>query len=169
MTSRPTNPGQSAQPTQPVGSSPTPPAQKTSDQLPKTWHFGIKGGQGVSQKTTTPIQEDFRLPLKRVGLAFVGLFATIWLASAVYGVVAGFISGRKPQVTASPAATKPEQTKTDACSGMTAKMLAAKVNAKQVDKVFWQKHPDKLNKPIGNDVTLRQEWCQIAAELVSKK
>ncbi len=167
MTSRPTNPGQSAQPTQPAGS--TPPTQKTSGQLPKTWQFGIKGEQGFSQKTTTPIQEDFKLPLKRVGLAFVGLFVTIWLASAVYGVVSGFFSGRKPQATASPAATKPEQTKTDACSGMTAKMLAVKVSTKQVDKIFWQKHPDKLNKPIGNDATLRQEWCQIATELVGKK
>jgi hypothetical protein len=164
MTSRPTNPGQSAQPTQPVS-----PAQKTSDQLPKTWQFGIKGEQGVRQKTTTPIQEDFKLPLKRVGLAFVGLFATVWLVSAVYGAISGLISGRKPQATASPAATKPDQAKADACSGMTAKMSAAKVSAKQVDKIFWQKHPDKLNKSIGNDATLRQEWCQIAADLVGKK
>jgi hypothetical protein len=172
MTSHPTNPGQ---PPEPSGSQPTRPAQspeaaqKTSYQLPKTWQFGIRGEQGVSQKTTTPMQDDFKLPLKRVGVVFVGLFATVWLVSVVYGMVTGLFSGRKPQVVASPAATVPEQVKTDSCSGMTAKMSAAKVTSKQVDKIFWQKHPDKLNKLIGNDAVLRQEWCQIAGELAGKK
>jgi hypothetical protein len=172
MSSRPTNPGQSSNPPEPIGSQPThspAAAKKTSYQLPKTWQFGIKKEKGVTQKTTTPMGQDFKMPLRRVGLALFALFIVIWLISSVYGAVTGFFSNRKPQVAVSPVAVAPEQAKTDICNGMTAKMLAAKVSSKQVDKVFWQKHPDKLNKPIGNDAVLRQEWCKIAEELVGKK
>jgi hypothetical protein len=176
MTSRPTNPGQSAQPTQPItppvpqanSNQPQQPTAKTSDQLPKTWHFGITGDKGISQKTAVPLKEDFKLPLKRVGLAFVALFAVVWSISSVSGVLSGVLSGftnKKPQVAASPTA----QNRKDACQGMTAKMVSAKITSKQVDQAFWKKHPDKLNKPIGTDPALRQEWCQIAGELIGNR
>jgi hypothetical protein len=168
MTSQPTNP---IQPTSPAQSANA--AQQVSEQLPKTWYFGISGERGLSQKTIPPIQDDFKQPLKRVGLAFVGLFAIICLVTAVYKVfIKNFPSH---STTATPSATVPVE-QADACSGMTAKMQTAKVSSRQVDKIFWQKHPDKLNKPIaplapkaiGNDPALRQEWCQIAGELVGR-
>jgi hypothetical protein len=169
MTSQPTNPGQqnissSSQTTQQA--QPANAAQKISEQLPKTWYFGISGERGLSQKTIPPIQEDFKQPLKRVGLTFVGLFAIIFLVTAVYKF---FIKNFPSHSTAAaPSANVPVE-QADACSGMTAKMQTAKVSSRQVDKIFWQKHPDKLNKPIGNDPALRQEWCQTAGELVGTR
>jgi hypothetical protein len=132
--------------------------------LPETWQFGIAGEKGISQKTTTSLRQDFKMPLRRVGITFVGIFILCWLISIVYGLATQVFSAQKDPITVIPL-----QSKNDACSGITRKMLLAKVSSRQVDQVFWQKHPDKLNKQIGNDEILRQKWCQTAEELVKKK
>jgi pSer/pThr/pTyr-binding forkhead associated (FHA) protein len=157
----PTNP---AQPTNPLKSSVLRAHQQISQiLLPETWQFGIAGEKGISQKTTTSLRQDFKIPIRRVGITFAGLFILCWLISTIYGLANQFFLARKDPVT-----TIPEQLKNDACSGMTAKMLVAKVSPRQIDQVFWQKHPDKSNRQIGNDKISRQKWCQIAEELVKK-
>jgi hypothetical protein len=104
----------------------------------------------VTPPAITPMEQAFIVSLKRAGIAslslsFLGLFVITYLVNASY-------------------------VKTDSCSDITAKMLAAKVSVKQVNKIYWQKHPNKFNKLIGkDDAALRQEWCQIAGELVDKK
>jgi hypothetical protein len=159
----PTNPPQSPNP-----------GQKTSDRPPKTWVIpGLKGAKGWSEKTKPPVMNDLKVPLKRVGFVVVGLFLGIWLISSVYKAVTGSSAGnstRQPEVattTSATASATPTATN-DSCQGIGAKMQAAKVNSKQVDKVFQAKHPDRLNKPItssASDAALKQEWCQIADKL----
>jgi hypothetical protein len=150
------------------------PGQKTSDRPPKTWVVpGLKGAKGWSEKTKPPVMNDLKVPLKRVGFVVVGLFLGIWLISSVYKSVTGSSAGnttRQPEVattTSATASATPTATN-DSCQGIGAKMQAAKVNSKQVDKVFQAKHPDRLNKPItssASDAALKQEWCQIADKL----
>jgi hypothetical protein len=164
MTPRPTNPPASTPPTQAPEA-----GNKTSAQAPKTWSFGLGKGNGFHEKTAPPLWSDFGRPLKQVGFAVVGLFVAIWLISVLYKTASGwFTKNSATEAAASPTATLSPSAQ-DSCLGMTAKMQTAKVSAKQVDKIFWQKHPNLANKSIGNDASLRQEWCQIAEELVGKK
>jgi hypothetical protein len=48
-------------------------------------------------------------------------------------------------------------------------MAKANITAKQVDRVFYQKYPDRSNKALGDtqlDRSLRQEWCAVANKLI---
>jgi hypothetical protein len=192
MAPQPTNPGQSPPDPQPSGgiqlpnfaspraAKPTnlgpspPPIPPSSPQ--KTWQAPrLHQGEPISQTEQSPITDDFRKPLKRVGLALGAVFIAILLISFIYNAVAGMFQKVLPQaspVVASSPALAPVNASPDACTGMSAKMKTARVSGKQVDRVFWQKHPDRVNKTLdlsaAADRELRQEWCQIAGELTAK-
>jgi hypothetical protein len=51
-------------------------------------------------------------------------------------------------------------------------MSTAKVTGQQVDKVFYQTYPDRVNKPLADttiDRNLRQEWCAVANKLIEQR
>ncbi len=194
MAPQPTNPGQSPQLpprnniqlpqnfTAPSGSQPTQP--------PKTWQAPrLHPGEPISEEEKSPILDDFRQPLKRVGVAIAALFITGLLISLIVNAIAGLFRGAAPQppasslVAASPqVAISKEVAKAiptshnenrNACTDIPTKMKAAQISSQQVDRVFWQKHPDRVNKTLdlsaATDRTLRQEWCQIAGDLAAPK
>jgi hypothetical protein len=128
--------------------------------------------------------DDFRKPLKRVGLAIAMLFITGLLISLIVNAIAGLLRGTPPPsqvsmpVAASPKVLPGKEVAKDnadrnACTDIPTKMKAAQISSKQVDRVFWQKHPDRANKTLdlssATDRTLRQEWCQIAGDLAAPK
>jgi hypothetical protein len=197
MAPQPTNPGQSPKPSQnhniqlpqnftaPPSSPSTKPAQKTSAQPPKTWQAPrLHPGEPISEQEKSPIFDDFRKPLKRVGLAIAMLFITGLLISLIVNAIAGLLRGTPPPsqvsmpVAASPKVLPGKEVAKDnadrnACTDIPTKMKAAQISSKQVDRVFWQKHPDRANKTLdlssATDRTLRQEWCQIAGDLAAPK
>jgi cytoskeletal protein RodZ len=178
MASRPTNPASSnpippQQTTQPPSN-----ARKTSAQRLRTLRIpGLKEVKGWSQKTTTLVSSDFKRPIKRVGFVVLPLFLALWLMSSVYNFFAGFFN--RPQTPTPQAASQPvevakptrvkDANKSNYCDGISGKMQTAKVSHKQVNKIFWEKHPEQRNKPIStNNKDLTQEWCQIADSLAKK-
>jgi pSer/pThr/pTyr-binding forkhead associated (FHA) protein len=165
--STPTNPAETANAWKSFGFRPLQQIIKPS--LPPTWQFGISREKGISQQATTSLRQDFKMPLQQIGITFIGLFIASWLVNVIYGFAAVFLSGQKHPAINDPRGTTSEKINPNACSGMTAKMSLANVSSRQVDQAFWQKYPDKLNKPIGNDKVLSQKWCKIAGELVGKK
>jgi hypothetical protein len=172
--------------TKPFQPNPTPSRNKTSRKTLMTLRIpGIERLQrrtNNTEETTTAasLWEGLRLPLKRTALTFGGLFLLILLGSWGVNGVKSMLGGSSktatttetPRVASSPAAsTKATDTKTESCATVTARMGAAKVSSKQVDKVFYQKHPDRVKNPItakAEDKELRQEWCSIADQLIEQ-
>jgi hypothetical protein len=57
------------------------------------------------------------------------------------------------------------------CLDLPTRMARANITPNQVDKVFYQKYPDRTNKALGDtqlDRNLRQEWCAVANKLIHK-
>ena len=57
------------------------------------------------------------------------------------------------------------------CTDLPNRMAKAKMNSQQVDKVFYQTYPDRVNKPLTDttlDRNLRQEWCAVANKLIEQ-
>jgi hypothetical protein len=134
-----------------------------------------------AENTKAILWEGLRLPLKRTALTFGGLFLLILLGSWGVNAVKGMLGGssqtatttENPTVASSPAASNKTATgtKTESCATVMARMGAAKVSSKQVDRVFYQKHPDRVKNPItakAEDKDLRQEWCSIADQLIEQ-
>lgn len=58
------------------------------------------------------------------------------------------------------------------CTDLPTRMAKAKMTSQQVDKVFYQTYPDRVNKPLADtaiDRSLRQEWCAVANKLIEQK
>jgi hypothetical protein len=169
MAARPTNPPQTLGSTQPV----QPVIPKTSNQQPQTLRISPLVGKGIEQQTKVPVLQELRKPLKWVLVGGIALFVGVWLLTSIYNMVLGFGKSKTDPVTKiSPVATS-TSTKTatnNACDKIDAKMKAAQIKSTQVDKVFWQKYPDRKSKLIdANDAASQQEWCAIASELAEKK
>jgi hypothetical protein len=179
MASRPTNPASSnpippQQPTQPPSN-----ARKTSAHRLRTLRIpGLKEVKGWSQKTTTLVASDFKRPMKRVGFVVLPLFLALWLMSSIYHFFAGFFNksqivtpqtASQPLEVAKPTPTVKDGTKSNFCDGINGRMQTAKISPTQVNKIFWEKHPEQRNKPINaGSKDLTQEWCQIAESLAKK-
>jgi hypothetical protein len=168
---------------QPTNLGQSPPPHKIQNQ--KTWQAPrIHAGEAFSEVTKSLMSDDFRKPLKRVGLALGALFLTIWLLSMIYNAIAGLFqhSPTAPSAFSTPAASPVVSPGTTAatsipaknnCTGVSVKMKTANISTKQVDRLFWQKHPEHLNKAldlsIATERALGQEWCQIAGDLATPK
>ncbi len=145
-----------------------------------------------STQLSSPILDDFRLPLKRVALLMGSLLLTMLLLSLIVNAIGGFwqrittpptittpaLSAAvvNPGTTSSTELSKSSAATTDtdqnACTGIPTKMQTAQVTSQQVNQVFWRKHPELSNKDLdlsaATDRDLRQEWCQMAGELSIK-
>ena len=142
-------------------------------------------GDPLTEKAKSPIADDFRRPIKRVAFLIGTLFLSILLISFIFNAIAGLFqrSNTAPEVASSPMVSPvvmPQKdvatadlakanTDQNACTGIPTKMQKSQVSSKQVDRVFWQKHPEWANKNLDlsapADRDLRQEWCQIAGSL----
>ncbi len=142
------------------------------------------------EQVKSPIADDFRRPIKRVAFLIGTLFLSMLLISFIFNAIAGLFqrSNVTPEVAISPVVANPvvipkkDVTTSDlakanpdqnACTGIPTKMQKSQVSSKQVDRVFWQKHPEWANKTLDlsapTDRDLRQEWCQIAGNLAESK
>ncbi len=55
------------------------------------------------------------------------------------------------------------------CTDLPNRMTKAKITSQQVDQVFYQIYPDRVNQPLADtaiDRALRQEWCVVANKLI---
>jgi hypothetical protein len=145
-------------------------------------------GEPLTEQAKSPIADDFRRPIKRVAFLMGTLFLSILLISFIFNAIAGLFQRNNvtPEVAASSPAVNPvvmpkkdvttsnlakANTDQNACTGIPTKMQKSQVSSRQVDRVFWQKHPEWANKTLDlsapGDRDLRQEWCQIAGDLSS--
>jgi hypothetical protein len=146
-------------------------------------------GAPLVEQAKSPIADDFRKPIKRVAFLLGTLLLSMLLISSIFNAIAGLFqrSNVTPEVaTSSPVVnsvvmpkkdvTTPDLAKANtdknACVGIPTKMQKSQVSSRQVDRVFWQKHPEWANKTLDlsapADRDLRQEWCQIAGDLSTK-
>jgi hypothetical protein len=146
-------------------------------------------GAPIVEQPKSPIADDFRKPIKRVAFLLGTLFLSMLLISFIFNAIAGLFQRNNvtPEVAISPAinpvvmpkkdVTTPDlaiaNTDKNACTGIPTTMQKSQVSSKQVDRVFWQKHPEWANKTLDlsapADRDLRQEWCQIAGNLAGSK
>jgi hypothetical protein len=160
--------------------------QTDSKTLPTVHIAGISPlpQQPSSGESNPPpgLWEGLRLPLKRVGSIVFILFILALGVSGLFNLAKGAIdslTAKKPATTSQPTEqSQPITTPTTAssdrnnCTDLPTRMTKAKMTSQQVDKVFYQTYPDRVNKPLAdtaNDRNLRQEWCGVANKLIEKK
>ena len=162
----------------------------TNSKTPLTVH--VAGIQPLSQRSSSGesnprsgLWAGLRLPMKRVGTIVFILFILAFICSGLFNLAKGAIdslTAKKPATTTSQPAeqsqpsTSPTPTAASSdknnCTDLPTRMTKAKITSQQVDKVFYQTHPDRANKPLADtaiDRNLRQEWCAVASKLVDKK
>jgi hypothetical protein len=142
--------------------------------------------QSSSGESNPPpgLWEGLRLPLKRVGSIGFILFILALGISGLFNLSKGAIdslTAKKPATTSQPTeqsqpSTTPIPTTASSdrnnCTDLPTRMVKAKMTSQQVDKVFYQTYPDRVNKPLADTVTdraLRQEWCAVANKLIEQK
>jgi hypothetical protein len=150
----------------------------------------------------TPLHERIPLGARRIIVPFILLFLLIAIFSIVFKSIAGIFwskppltsgdpttsvpitpatspSGVNPSVSPTTTPTNPitassasSSSPSKCSSDLATKMLKSKVSATQVDRLFYQKYPDRQARPLNgsaNDVALRQEWCDIANQEIQRK
>jgi hypothetical protein len=126
-----------------------------------------------------------RLPIKRIGSIVFILFILALVISGLFNLAKGAIdslTAKKPASTASQPteqsqpSTGPTPTTASSdqnnCTDLPTRMTKVKITSQQVDKVFYQTYPDRVNKPLADttiDRNLRQEWCAVANRLIEQK
>ncbi len=128
--------------------------------------------------------EGLRLPLKRVGSIVFILFILALGVSGLFNLAKGAIdslTAKKPATSSQPTEqSQPINTPTPTtvssdknnCIDLPTRMIKARVTSQQVDKIFYQTYPDRVNKPLADttiDRNLRQEWCGVANKLIEQK
>ena len=164
---------------------------QTASKTPKTTRIpdisplSSSSGNGAEPPPTT-LWEGLRLPIKRTLSILVPLLILILVGSGLFNLVRGAIEGltKKPTtstqtteqpITQSSPTTTPTVASSDKnnCTDLPTRMTNAKITAAQVDKLFYQTYPDRVNKPLSVDTiterNLRQEWCSIANKLIEQK
>lgn len=149
----------------------------------------LHSGASLVEQPKSPIAEDFRRPIKRVAFLLGTLFLSMLLISFIFNAIAGLFQRDQvaPEVASSSAVNPVVMPKKDvmpsdiakantdknACTGIPTIMQKSQISSKQVDRAFWQKHPEWANKTLDlsapADRDLRQEWCQIAGSLAASK
>jgi hypothetical protein len=140
--------------------------------------------QSSSGESNPPpgLWEGLRLPLKRVGSIGFILFILALGISGLFNLAKGAIDSltvKKPATTSQPTEQNQPITTTPTassdknnCTDLPTRMAKAKMTSQQVDKVFYQTYPDRVNKPLADTATdraLRQEWCAVANKLIEQK
>jgi cytoskeletal protein RodZ len=178
--------------TQSFPQSQQPHLNQTTNKVPPT--VRVEGSSPLSSSSgngdeppPTTLWEGLRLPMKWAIAIVVPLFVLILLASGLWNLAQGFLKSfnspkstpttqtssqptTTPNPTTSPTTASSEQNN---CTDLPARMAKANITAAQVDKLFYQTYPDRVNKPLTTDTktdrNLRQEWCSIANQLIDKK
>ncbi len=156
----------------------------TSSKTPDTIH--VPGVQPLKNPIKTAefearpgFWEDLRKPAKWAITFFVPLAVLILLGVGLFNVAKWAIGSWTTKPSVSPQATEqpvvsPRPTAVvkskSGCTDLPVRMAQAKVTGMQVDKAFYQAHPDRVGKPLTEaDADLKQEWCSIADRLISQK
>jgi hypothetical protein len=175
--------------TKSIEQSQSPTLNQTNSKTPSTVHIaGISplpqassGGESDSQPG---LWAGLRLPMKRIGTIVFILLILALVVSGLFNLAKGAIdsltakkTGTNIQATEQSQRTS-SQTPTTAssdknnCTDLPARMIKAKITGKEVDKVFYQTYPDRVNKPLADTATdrnLRQDWCGVANKLIDRK
>jgi hypothetical protein len=167
----------------------SPSLNDTNSKTPPTIH--VAGVEPLTHQTSTDELEHkpgfwsgLRLPGKRVGTIAFFLLILILICSGLINLAKGAIDSltvKKPiptnqQTEQSQPNTNNTPTTASSdrnnCTDLSTRMTKAKITGQQVDKVFYQTYPDRINKPLTDtaiDRSLRQEWCAIANKLIEEK
>jgi hypothetical protein len=160
---------------------------QTSSKTQKTQHIpGVMPMQPSITKTQLESESGFwtvlRKPMRLMVKIVVPILILALLGSGLFNLVQGMMKGDKapkeivvdrfpkaeaPPTTSSSSPIVSTTTKNE-CMDLPTRMTQSKIDTKQVDKVFYQKYPDRMNKALGDtqlDRNLRQEWCAIGNRL----
>jgi Na+-transporting methylmalonyl-CoA/oxaloacetate decarboxylase gamma subunit len=167
----------------------SPHLNSTDSKTPSTIHIaGISPlPQASSSGESNPkpgLWQGLRLPIKRMGSIVVVLLILALIVSGLFNLAKGAIDRltAKKSATTSQASEQSQpttsQTPTTAstdknnCTDLPTRMTKAKITGREVDKVFYQTYPDRVNKPLADttiDRNLRQEWCGVANKLIEQR
>jgi hypothetical protein len=166
---------------------PQPPTLNQIDSKVPTLQMGISPLPQRSSNSGESIPkpglwQGLRLPMKRIGTVVFILFILALGVSGLFNLAKGAIdslTAKKPISTTQPTEqsnprTTPPAASSDKnhCTDLPTRMTTAKITIQQVDKVFYQTYPDRVNKPLADtaiDRNLRQEWCAVANKLIEQK
>jgi hypothetical protein len=168
----------------------SPTLNQTNSKTPPTVHVaGISPlpEYSSSGESTPPpgVWTGLRLPMKRIGTILVIVLILALVCSGLFNLAKSVIDSlttKKPATTNSQP-TEQSQPSTSStpttesidknnCTDLPTRMSTAKVTGQQVDKVFYQTYPDRVNKPLADttiDRNLRQEWCAVANKLIEQR
>jgi hypothetical protein len=156
---------------------------QTSSKTQKTRHIpGVMPLEQSASKIQLESKSEFwtglRKPMKWVVTIAVPILILALIGSGLYNLVQGMMKGSKApkeivvdRSIPSPSPIISTTSKND-CIDLPTRMAQAKITTKEVDKVFYQKYPDRSNKALGDtqlDRNLRQEWCGVANKLIQQK
>jgi serine/threonine protein kinase len=121
------------------------------------------------------IKSDSAKPIKYVGGAALALFGSIvvlnWIVQGIGSIISSIT---RPQASSTPTpsiASSPNNS--NSCLNIIDRLKTAKKLPQDVDKIFYRKYPDRLNKRLdpnnASDKKLMDEWCQIAEGLVKNQ
>ena len=129
--------------------------------------------------------QGLHLPLRRTGIVVCSIFILFLIGSGLFNLAKDTIYNLTNKPTPStPLAPTQEQPKiepsnsptqttatnsTNNCTDLPSRMVKAKITGSQVDKIFYQKHPENSLSTTDADRELRQEWCAIGNQLIDKK
>jgi cytoskeletal protein RodZ len=166
---------------------PQPPTLHQIDSKAPTIKMGISPlPQHSSSEESNPpsgLWKELRLPMKRIGTIVFILFILALIVSGLFNLAKSAIDSlttKKPATTIqSNEQSQPITSQTPSiassdknnCTDLPTRMTKAKITGQEVDKVFYQTYPDRVNKPLADTATdraLRQEWCAVANKLIEK-
>jgi hypothetical protein len=166
----------------------SPTLNQTNSKTPPTVHFAgispLPYHSSSGESNPQPgLWAGLRLPIKRIGTIVSILFILALVISGLFNLAKGTIDSltAKKQAKTSqqteqsqPIASTPTTASSDKnnCTDLPSRMTNAKLTSQQVDKVFYQTYPDRVNKPLADttiDRSLRQEWCTVANKLIEQK
>lgn len=165
----------------------SPNPDETSDNTQGTDHIlGATPHQQSSNNThldeSKPgLWAGLRKPMKWALTIGVVIFILALIGSGLFNFAKGLMQGEDtPKPISTNPTTETDRPKTDPtpttsstakneCLDLPARMAQANITADRVDKVFYQKYPDRSNKALADtqlDRSLRQEWCAVANQLI---
>jgi hypothetical protein len=162
----------------------SPNPNQTSSKTQKTQHIpGVSPVQPPSTNTQPESPPSFwaglRKPMKWVVTIGVGALIFAFIGSKLFNFAQGLMKGKDTPKPISTTSTTDRSTivstptiSTDSkneCLDLPTRMAKANITADRVDRVFYQKYPDRSNKALGDtqlDRNLRQEWCAVANKLI---
>jgi hypothetical protein len=167
----------------------SPNLKQTDSKTPSTVHIaGIsplpQASSGGESNSQPGLWAGLRLPMKRIGTILAILLILALVCSGLFNLAKGALdslTAKKPAPISQPTdQSQPSNTPTPTtassdknnCTDLPTRMTTAQITSQQVDKVFYQTYPDRVNKPLADtsiDRALRQEWCGVANKLIEQK